>query len=73
MSTIIYRDFRVEPFETGSGGWRARITRPDGRKIKVAVPAGNEHGFIDTGGMESRSAEMAIDVAKRLIDGGGMN
>jgi hypothetical protein len=73
MSATIYKDFRIEPFQTTSGGWRAKITRLDGQKIKVAVPAGNEHDSITTGGMESLSAEAAIDEAKRLIDCGGMS
>ena len=48
-------------------------SRPNGSKIKMAVPAGAEHDSITTGGMEALSAEAAIDVAKRLIDGGGMS
>jgi len=70
---VEYEGFQIEPFQTIAGGWRAKITRLDGQKIKVAVPAGDEHDFINTSGMESLSADAAIDVAKRLIDGGGMS
>jgi hypothetical protein len=67
-----YKGFLIEPFETEPGRWRAEITRPDGRKIKT-FPDGQEHDFIRTGGAEAFSAQAAIKVAMRLIDGGGMD
>jgi hypothetical protein len=67
-----YRGFLIEPFETEPGRWRAEITRPDHRKIKT-FPDNQEHDFIRTGGAETFSAEAAIKVAMRLIDGGGMS
>jgi hypothetical protein len=67
-----YKGFHIDPFKSSAGRWRAHIRRSDGRKIKVAVPAGDEHDFIDTG-MESFSAEATFEVAKKLIDGGGLN
>ena len=67
-----YKGFLIEPFETEPGRWRAEITRPDHRKIKT-FPDGQEHDFIRTGGAETFSAEAAIKVAMRLIDGGGMS
>jgi hypothetical protein len=66
-----YKGFRIEPIETSPARWRAKISRPDGRKIKVLV-TGDEHDSITTGGMEAFSAEAAIDIAKEAIDGGGM-
>jgi hypothetical protein len=70
---ITYKEYQIEAFETERGRWRARIRRTDSRKIKVAVPEGAEHDFIDTGGQESFAADAAIDVAKRLIDRGAMS
>ena len=67
-----YKGFLIEPFETEPGRWRAEITRADHRKIKT-FPDGQEHDFIRTGGAETLSAEAAIKVAMRLIDGGGMS
>ena len=67
-----YKGFLIEPFETEPGRWRAEITRPDHRKIKT-FPDGQEHDFIRTGGAETFSAEAAIKVAMRFIDGGGMS
>ena len=71
-SMLKYKGFLIEPFETEPGRWRAEITRPDYRKIKT-FPDNQEHDFIRTGGAETFSAEAAIKVAMRLIDGGGMS
>ena len=71
-SMLKYKGFLIEPFETEPGRWRAEITRPDHRKIKT-FPDGQEHDFIRTGGAETFSAEAAIKVAMRLIDGGGLS
>jgi hypothetical protein len=68
---IEYKGFLIDPVETSSGRWRAKIRRPDGRKIKVVVTE-VEHDSITTGGMETFSAEAAIETAKQAIDGGGM-
>jgi hypothetical protein len=67
-----YKGFLIDPVETSPGRWRAKISRPDGRKIKVAVTE-VEHDSITTGGMETFSAEAAIEMAKQAIDGGGMH
>jgi hypothetical protein len=69
---VEYKGFHIQPFESEPKRWRVKISRPDNRKIKTAVPA-DEHDSITTGGMESFSAEAAVEVAKRLIDGGGMS
>jgi hypothetical protein len=69
---IEYKGFRIEPFETEPGRWRATISRSDGRKIRVAVPAGDEHAAIKTS-PEALSAQSAIEIAKQAIDGGGMS
>jgi hypothetical protein len=61
----------IEPLETSSGRWRARVQRADGRRIKIFVPE-KEVDSITTGGMESFSPDDAIALAKEMIDGGGM-
>jgi hypothetical protein len=50
---IEHKGFLVGPFQTEPGRWRAKISRSDGRKIRVAVPAGDEHDSITTRGMEA--------------------
>jgi hypothetical protein len=67
---VEHNGFLVDPFQTEPGRWRAKISRPDGRKIKT-FPDNREHEPITTGGIEALSAEAAIEVAKQLINGGG--
>jgi hypothetical protein len=67
---INYRTYTIDVFEPAPGNWLARISRLDGKKIKVAVPP-SEHDFLDT--QYTVSAEEAIKLAKQGIDGGGMN
>jgi len=43
---LTYRGYRIEPFEPEPGRWRARISRLDGKKTKVA--GRSQHPFIDT-------------------------
>jgi hypothetical protein len=45
---IEYKGFLIDPVETTVGGWRAKIRRPDGRKVKVVV-TGLEHDSPTTG------------------------
>jgi hypothetical protein len=66
-----YKEYSIEPFETEPHRWRANIRRLDGQKIKTAD--GRKHAFIRTGGMECFSADEAVQVARRLIDGRGMS
>jgi hypothetical protein len=68
--TIKYKAYDIDPFEDDPGQWRARITRLDGKKIKVAVPP-SEHVFLDTS--PTVSEEEAAKLAKQGIDGGGMD
>jgi hypothetical protein len=67
---ITYKAYHLDPIEDDPGRWRARISRIDGKKIKVAVPP-SERTFLDT--QYTVSAEEAIKLAKQGIDGGGMN
>jgi hypothetical protein len=50
--------------------WRARVSRIDGYMIKT-FPDDREYPWIETRGMERRSAEDAIEAAKKMIDEGG--
>jgi hypothetical protein len=68
--TIKYKAYDIDPFEGDPGQWRARITRLDGKKIKVAVPP-SEHVFLDTSPRVSE--EEAAKLAKQGIVGGGMD
>jgi hypothetical protein len=67
---IAYKAYNIDPIENEPGRWLARITRIDGKKIKVAVPP-SEHGMLDTA--YTVSADEAVKLAKQGIDGGGMN
>jgi hypothetical protein len=66
-----YKGYSIETLETSPSRWRARVRRLDGQKIKIPV-TGNEVESITTGGMESFSPDDALQVAKSMIDGGGM-
>jgi hypothetical protein len=66
-----YKGYSIETLETSPSRWRARVRRLDGQKIKIHVPP-HEVESITTGGMESFSVDDAVEVAKSMIDGGGM-
>jgi hypothetical protein len=65
-----YGDFFIETYDTHHTGWKAKITRLDGRPIKT-FPDGQEFEFIET--MIFDKPENAVAEAKKLIDGGGMS
>jgi hypothetical protein len=65
-----YKGYRIEPYEPTPGLWRARISRLDGKKLKTAVPP-TEQAFLDT--MDTVSYGHAVELAKRAIDGGGID
>jgi len=66
-----YKGYSIEMLETSPSRWRARVRRLDGQKIKIHV-TGNEVESLTTGGMESFSVDDAAQVAREMIDGGGM-
>lgn len=66
-----YKDYSIEALETSRGRWRARIRRRDGQTIKILIDGDETESFM-IGGMESFTAEAAVDEAKKLIDGGGI-
>ena len=65
-----YDGYRIEPFEPTPGRWRARISRLDGKALKTGVPP-TEQPFLDT--MDTESYGLAVELAKRAIDGGGID
>jgi hypothetical protein len=65
-----YDGYRIEPYEREPGRWRARITRLDGKKLKTADPP-TEQAFLDT--METESYGQAVELAKKAVDGGGID
>jgi hypothetical protein len=42
-----YKGYRIEPFEPMAGRWRARISRPGGKKMEMTVPP-SVQPFFDT-------------------------
>jgi DNA-binding helix-hairpin-helix protein with protein kinase domain len=68
-----YKNYRIEVYQTEIRRWRARIRRLDGKKVKVAT-TGEQHEFLPTTGARGAiTARTAIDVAKALIDDGGID
>ena len=66
---ITYKQYYIDRFERGPNRWIARITRVDGRNVRVISPA-SEHQFLET--KPTSSAEEAESLAKQGIDFGGM-
>ena len=66
-----YKDYSIEALETSRGRWRARIRRLNGQTIKILIDGDETESFMMSG-MESFTADAAVDEAKRLIDGGGI-
>ena len=65
-----YRGYRIEPFEPEPGIWRARISRLDGKDLKIAVPP-TVQAFLDT--IDTVSYGHAVELAKQAIDNGGID
>jgi hypothetical protein len=68
---VQYKEYEIEALETSPRRYRAWVRRIDGRKIRTLVPE-KEHDSIKTGGMECLRPEDAIELAKEMIDSGGM-
>jgi hypothetical protein len=66
---LTYKEYHIERFERGTKRWIARVTRIDGRNLRVIIPA-SEHPFLET--KPTTSAEEAVELAKQGIDFGGM-
>jgi hypothetical protein len=70
MSGIVYKAFVIDAFRRDTDKWRATIRRLDGKKIRVAFP----HAVLDeaTTSTDVLTAEKAVELAKKAIDGGGL-
>ena len=70
MSGIIYKAFVIDAFQRDTDKWRATIRRLNGKKIRLASPP----AVLDevTTSADALTAEKAVELAKRSIDGGGL-
>jgi hypothetical protein len=70
MSGITYKAYVIDAFRRDTDKWRATIRRLDGKKIRVAFPP----SVLDetTTSADALTAEKAVELAKKAIDGGGL-
>ena len=70
MSGITYKAYVIDAFKRDTDRWRATIRRLNGKKIRIAVPP----SVLDeaTTSADALTAEKAIELAKKAIDGGGL-
>ena len=70
MSGIAYKAYVIDTFQRDKDQWRATIRRSNGKKIRVAVPP----SVLDeaTTSADAITAEKAVELAKKVIDGGGL-
>jgi hypothetical protein len=70
MSGIAYKAYVIDAFKRDTDRWRATTRRLDGKKIRVAIPP----SVLDqaTTSADALTAEKAVELAKRAIDGGGL-
>jgi len=70
MSGITYKAYIIDAFKRDTDRWRATIRRLDGKKIRVAAPA----AVLDeaTTSADALTAEKAVELAKKAIDGGAV-
>ena len=69
----IYKGYNIRGFESSPGKWTAEIRKVDGSQIQILLPELGED-VLDclTTDPETMTAEAAIELAKEVIDGGGM-
>ncbi len=70
MSGVTYKAYVIDAFRRDIDRWRATIRRSDGKKIRVAFPP----SVLDqaTTSADALTAEKAVALAKKAIDGGGL-
>ena len=68
MSGIIYKAYVIDAYRRDTDRWRATIRRSNGKKIRVAFPP----SVLDeaTTSADALTAEKAVELAKKAIDGG---
>jgi hypothetical protein len=71
MSGVAYKAYVIDAFQRDVDRWRSTIRRLDGKKIRVAVPP----SVVDeaTTSADALTAEKAVELAKKMIDGGGLS
>lgn len=70
MSGIMHMAYVIDAFQRDKDKWRATVRRSNGKKIRVAFPP----SVLDevTTSADADTAEKAVELAKRMIDGGGV-
>jgi hypothetical protein len=70
MSGITHKAYVIDAYQRDTDKWRATIRRLDGKKIRVAFPP----SVLDetTTPTDTLTAEKAVELAKKAIDGGGL-
>jgi hypothetical protein len=70
MSGIQYKAYVIDTYQRDKDQWRATIRRLNGKKIRIAEPP----SVLDeaTTSADALTAEKAVQLAKKLIDGGGL-
>jgi hypothetical protein len=68
MSGITHKAYVIDAFQRDTDNWRATIRRLDGKKIRVSAPP----AVLDeaTTSADALTAEKAVELAKKAIDGG---
>jgi hypothetical protein len=71
MSGIAYKAYVIDAFHRDTDRWRATVRKSNGKKIRVAFPP----SVLDevTTSSDALTAEKAVEFAKTMIDGGGLN
>jgi hypothetical protein len=69
-SGLTYKAYVIDAFKRDTDRWRATIRRSDGKKIRVAAPP----AVLDeaTTSADALTAEKAVELARKAIDGGGV-
>ncbi|MBR0694988.1 hypothetical protein [Bradyrhizobium lablabi] len=68
MSGVLHRDFVIDAFRRDTDRWRATIRRANGKKIRIAFPPSVRDEATTT--IDAITAEKAVELAKKAIDGG---
>ena len=70
MSGITYKAYVIDAFQRDTDKWRATVRRLNGKKIRVVFPP----SVLDevTTSADALTAERAVEVARAMVDGGGL-
>jgi Flp pilus assembly pilin Flp len=70
MSGVTYKAYVIDAFQRDTDKWRATVRRLDGKKIRIAFPPAVRDDATTT--TDALTAEKAVELAKKAIDGGGV-